>query len=102
LDDTDAAYVSSDTIDDTVGEFSFADPAQNGRASQVLIAICCKRDAAGKKIEVSMWESVGGWEVVGNVTPDGTLNKKTIDVSAKFPTWWQLDEAKMRLKLVAV
>ena len=61
-----------------------------------------QRQLGDEKIEVWMWESIGGWEKVGEITPSIIWQWWSIDVSGKFDTFAKLNSAKMRIRYVEV
>lgn len=86
-----------------IGDFTFEDTGGGVNAGNAQLRIRARALAANNdKVEVYMYDSVGGWEKVGEITPTTTSQIFTIDVSSKFDTCAKLDSAKMYLSYVVV
>jgi len=95
------SYIKSNVIDDQIGDFVFEQTNISGYPTQVRVVFYTTREFVGRKFEVWMWESVGGWEKVGEITPTTSWQRHVIDVSTKFNTFAKINEAKMRLKCIS-
>ena len=94
----DANRIESNLASEEIGEFTFEDTAQGGSIVAVMIAVCTYGDAPLGTYDVFMYEPVGGWMDVGNVTVTASYQRHSIDISAKFNTWAKINGAKMRLR----
>ena len=85
------------------GDFSFDDTVVTGYPTSVTLNIHVRLEAVGNdKVEFWMWDSVNGWEKVGEVLPDTTSVIYDIPLIDKFDTFAKINEAKLRLKYVEV
>lgn len=98
-----AGYIKTNIDGEEIGDFTFQDLSSGRHPTHVEISIYNRYATnSDDKFEVWMWESRGGWEKVGELTPDTAWQWSKIDVTNKFNTRDKLNEAKMYLKYVEV
>lgn len=91
-------YIYSVTDEDTIGDFTFANLAGGGIITSVEVKLYLRHLVAdNEKVQVYLYDSVGGWEKVGDITPTTTWAWYSIDVTSKLNTTTKVNLAKMYL-----
>ena len=91
-------YIRSNTPDQWTCEYRFEDTAQTGHPTHVDIQVRCKYEELGNDtFEVWVYDG-DSWNYVGDMTPTPGMQWQTIDVSAYFHEFSQVNGAKVRLR----